>query len=69
MPTQESTRTNGTLRNGHLGLMYGAADLAAMRAMRDVFDPDGRMNPDKLFPTRRGCGEVRRSLGGSGLPC
>jgi glycolate oxidase subunit GlcD len=61
----------GVEKREHLGLMYGAADLAAMSAVRGVFDPEGRMNPDKLFPARRGCGEVSRSLpiGKGGLVC
>ena len=37
--------------------MFGEDDLAVMARVRRVFDPDGLMNPDKLFPTPRLCGE------------
>ena len=39
-------------------LMYSEADLAAMRKVRDAFDPMGRCNPGKIFPTAKTCGEV-----------
>lgn len=59
----------GIEKREHMALMYSAADLAAMATVRAVFDPTGRMNPEKLFPTRRGCGEVARPLGRGGLLC
>jgi FAD linked oxidases, C-terminal domain len=31
--------------------IYTEADLRAQRAVKDVFDPAGLMNPWKLFPT------------------
>jgi glycolate oxidase len=33
-----------------LALLFGPDDLAVMRAVRRVFDPAGRMNPDKVLP-------------------
>ncbi|HEY8367817.1 MAG TPA: FAD-linked oxidase C-terminal domain-containing protein [Thermodesulfobacteriota bacterium] len=42
-------------------LMFSEADLDAMRKLRAVFNPDGRMNPGKIFPTSRACGEVASS--------
>ncbi len=42
-------------------LMYSEADLAAMQKLRAVFNPEGRMNPGKIFPTSRACGEVASS--------
>jgi glycolate oxidase len=30
-----------------------------MARVRRAFDPDGRFNPAKLFPTPASCGEVR----------
>jgi glycolate oxidase len=42
-------------------LMFSEADLEAMRKVRAVFNPDGRMNPGKIFPTSRACGEVASS--------
>jgi glycolate oxidase len=31
-----------------------------MKRVRRAFDPDGRFNPAKLFPTPISCGEIRR---------
>jgi glycolate oxidase len=42
-------------------LMFSEADLDAMRKLKAVFNPDGRMNPGKIFPTSRACGEVASS--------
>jgi glycolate oxidase len=38
--------------------MFSEADLDAMNRLRCGFDPDGRCNPGKVFPTPRLCGEV-----------
>jgi glycolate dehydrogenase FAD-linked subunit len=35
--------------------LFTQADLAAMQRVRDVFNPDGRCSPSKLFPTGAGC--------------
>ena len=42
----------------HMPKMFAAADLDAMQLLRCAFDPDGRCNPGKVFPTPRLCGEV-----------
>jgi glycolate oxidase len=42
----------------HMGQMFSEADLEAMHRLRCGFDPDGRCNPGKVFPTPRLCGEV-----------
>ena len=34
-----------------LALLFNDDDLAAMRALRRVFDPKGLMNPQKVFPS------------------
>ncbi len=39
-------------------LMFSEADLAAMRKVRAAFNPEGRCNPGKIFPTAKTCGEV-----------
>jgi glycolate oxidase len=36
---------------------FTAADLAAMQALRRVFDPVGRCNPHKLFPGSKRCAD------------
>src|SRR5690349_2518462 len=49
----------GLEQQAYIGLLFNEADLAAMARVRRVFDPDGRFNPAKLFPTPASCGEVR----------
>jgi glycolate oxidase len=49
----------GLEKKAYIGLLFNEADLAAMTRVRRVFDPDGRFNPAKLFPTPASCGEVR----------
>jgi glycolate oxidase len=52
----------GVEKMRELGLIFGPDDLALMRRVRAVFDPDERANPGKIFPTGAGCVE-RRSPG------
>lgn len=40
-------------------LLFSEADMALMKSVRDAFNPIGRLNPGKIFPTGKGCGEVR----------
>jgi glycolate oxidase len=40
-------------------LLFTDADMSLMRAVRDAFNPAARLNPGKIFPTGKGCGEVR----------
>jgi glycolate oxidase len=49
----------GLEKKAYIGLLFNEADLEAMARVRRVFDPDGRFNPAKLFPTPASCGEVR----------
>jgi D-lactate dehydrogenase (cytochrome) len=39
----------GKLKKPMLQLMYGEAGIAAMRAVKRVFDPAGRLNPGNVF--------------------
>ena len=39
-------------------LIFSAADLAFMQRLKDAFNPTGRCNPGKVFPTRHSCGEA-----------
>ncbi len=39
----------GKLKKPLLQLMYGDAGIAAMRAVKRVFDPEGRLNPGNVF--------------------
>jgi glycolate oxidase len=40
-------------------LLFTEADMALMKRVRDAFNPAGLLNPGKIFPTGKGCGEVR----------
>jgi glycolate oxidase len=42
-----------------LGLSFGPDDLVLMQRVRAVFDPEGRANPGKIFPTPGVCVEQR----------
>ncbi len=50
----------GLEKKAYIGLLFSAEDLEAMTRVRRAFDPDGRFNPAKLFPTPITCGEIRR---------
>jgi glycolate oxidase subunit GlcD len=47
----------GTEKRDFMGLLFGKADLDAMRRLRDAFDPELVCNPGKIFPTTRFCVE------------
>jgi glycolate oxidase len=44
-----------------LSMVFSPNDLATMARLRDVFDPKGLFNPDKIFPSGAQCGEARRT--------
>jgi len=46
-----------------IGWLYDEHDLDQMRRVREVFDPDGRCNPGKIFPTGARCGEIVAARG------
>jgi len=39
----------GKLKKPLLQLMYGDTGIAAMRAVKRVFDPESRLNPGNMF--------------------
>ena len=39
-------------------LLFSEIDLELMRRVRDVFNPEGLLNPAKVLPTAKGCGEI-----------
>ena len=49
----------GMEKNELMTLMFGDADFALMRRIHDAFNPDCSLNPGKIFPTSKGCGEIR----------
>jgi glycolate oxidase len=50
----------GLEKKAYIGLLFNETDLEAMSRVRRAFDPNGRFNPAKLFPTPVSCGEMRR---------
>jgi glycolate oxidase len=50
-------------------LLFSEADLDVMRNVRAAFNPQGLLNPDKIFPSKKGCGEIHvRPLPLTGAP-
>ena len=42
-----------------MGLIFSDADFALMRRVHDAFNPVANLNPGKIFPLGKGCGEIR----------
>ncbi len=40
-------------------LLFTEADLELMRRVHNALDPDDRLNPGKIFPAGKLCGEIR----------
>jgi len=49
----------GMEKNELMPLMFTEVDLELMRNVRAAFNPVGRLNPDKVLPLGKGCGETR----------
>jgi glycolate oxidase len=48
----------GLEKMDYMPLIFSEADLDCMRRLRYAFNPDGRCNPGKIFPSRKACGEA-----------
>jgi len=48
----------GTEKRDFMGLVFSEEDLAVMRQLRSVFDPEGVCNPGKVLPTPHFCAEA-----------
>jgi len=48
----------GSEKRDFMGLIFSEEDLAAMRQLRAVFDPEGVCNPGKVLPTPHFCAEA-----------
>jgi glycolate oxidase len=44
-------------------LLFSADDLEMMVKLKSVFNPRGNLNPAKLLPSTKGCGEIRIEVG------
>ncbi|MGH2437505.1 MAG: FAD-binding oxidoreductase [bacterium] len=49
----------GLEKRNSITLLFSQQDLDAMAKVRKAFDPDGRFNPAKVFPTPITCAEMR----------
>ncbi|MBF8303041.1 MAG: FAD-binding protein [Candidatus Dadabacteria bacterium] len=49
----------GIEKNKYMSWLFSEADLKAMEIIKDTFDPKGIFNPGKIFPTPKGCRELR----------
>jgi glycolate oxidase len=49
----------GIEKRAQMPLLFSEDDLAAMKTLRAVFDPEGRANPHKIFPDSKVCVETR----------
>jgi glycolate oxidase len=49
----------GIEKRAQMPLLFSEDDLAAMKKLRAVFDPEGRANPHKIFPDSKVCVETR----------
>jgi glycolate oxidase len=49
-------------------LLFSDADFDLMRRVHDAFNPDSSLNPGKIFPLSKGCGEIRiKGIAAAGL--
>jgi glycolate oxidase len=53
----------GLEKRDFMPLMFSAGDLAAQDCLRAAFDPDRRMNPEKVLPEGARCGEFAMARG------
>jgi glycolate oxidase len=49
----------GMEKNELMSLIFSADDLALMSRVRAAFNPTGLLNPGKVLPLGKGCGEIR----------
>ena len=50
----------GLEKRDYMSLVYSAVDLDAQARLREAFDPDGLMNPDKVLPAGSRCFDFGR---------
>ena len=48
----------GYEKKDFMDLVFSEPDLDTMMRVKRVFNPDGLLNPAKIFPSRRGCTEI-----------
>jgi glycolate oxidase len=59
----------GVEKRDLMGTMFDRLDLDQQMRVKCAFDPDGRLNPGKVFPELRRCAELgAMHVGARGLP-
>jgi glycolate oxidase len=48
----------GCEKKDYMGMVFSDSDMDTMLRVKDVFNPEGLLNPSKIFPTRRSCTEI-----------
>jgi glycolate oxidase len=48
----------GMEKNELMPLLFSDEDFALMRRVHDAFNPNAALNPGKIFPLNKGCGEI-----------
>jgi glycolate oxidase len=56
----------GLEKSDLMPLIFSEVDLELMGRIKNLFNPQGRLNPGKLLPTGKMCGELRGGLMGGG---
>jgi glycolate oxidase len=49
-----------------MSVLFSEDDLAMMRGIKSVFNPEGTLNPGKVLPTGKMCGELRVNVAAGG---
>ncbi len=49
----------GMEKSEMMTLLFSDDDFDLMRRLHDAFNPDSSLNPGKIFPLSKGCGEIR----------
>ncbi len=55
----------GLEKRDFMPLVFTATDLGAQACVREAFDPDGRMNPQKVLPAGARCGDFAAAAAGT----
>jgi glycolate oxidase len=59
----------GMEKNELMDRQFSSETLDMMRSLKQIFDPEQRLNPGKMLPTGKGCLEIRQpALGTAGAP-
>ena len=58
----------GMEKNGLMAKLFTPETLDTMGSLKQLFDPDNRLNPGKVLPTGRGCLEIRQAPLAAGAP-